>query len=254
MQTKDAFAYRLEGLVFFCADLMAPLLMMVAWKTIFESQPDVAGYTINQILFYYLLIFILRTTLSVYPHDISNQIRTGKLNASLVRPVSILINQLASEIAWKIVRIMFLAVAVVLLVITFFGGVAIPNLQLISLPLLISLVNALLLNYFIKTIIEFTAFWTSEVDGLRSSFYILESFFSGTILPLNLLPGGIEALAQLLPFRFFYYFPIQIMLGKVSNGEIISNILISWGWLLFAIIVTRLLIRRGLKRYSAFSG
>lgn len=254
VETKNAFAYRMEGVVFFMADLMAPLLMMIAWKAIYETRQEVGGYSVNQILFYYLLIFIFRTVLSVYPHDLSSQIRTGKLNSFLMRPFNILLNQLASEIGWKVIRLVFLTIATTVLVRTFFNGGQLPSLQIFSLSFLIALVNALLLNYFIKVVIELTAFWTSEVSGLRASFYILESLFSGSMLPLNLLPKGIEILAQFLPYKFFYYFPIEMVLGKLNTGEIIKGLLLGFGWLIIAIGLSRFLMKEGLKRYDAYSG
>lgn len=254
IQLKDALTYRAEGLVYFAADLMAPLLMMIAWKAIYESHQSVAGYSADKILFYYLLIFILRTVLSVYPNDLSKAIRIGALNALLVKPFNILVNQIASEIAWKAVRVIFLVIATVFLLRLFFSNSHLPSLQLASPVLAVALLNAFFLNYFIKAAIELTAFWTSDTKGLRASFYILEAFFSGTMLPLNLLPSGVERVAQLLPYKFFYYFPIQIILGQIGGRETIIGLITGLGWLVAAMAATNYVMRLGLRRYSAYSG
>ncbi len=251
---KNAFASRAEGLVYFLADLMAPLILIIVWQAIFVGKDMVGGYTYSQMAIYYLLVFILRTILSVYPSEISVFIRTGELNMFLVKPMGMLGYLLTGEIAWKIVRLSFLVIAVFLLVIFVLGNVNLSKLIIDSPFLWASIIIGFLLNYYLKACVELLAFWIGETDGVRMSFYILETFFAGSFLPLTLMPSFVNNISRFLPYQYFYYFPIQIILGKTSQYESVINLIISVAWLAFAFMLSKIMFSQGLRRYSAYSG
>ncbi len=251
---NDAFVQRAEGFVYFLADLMTPLLMMIAWQAIFINNNQIGGYSLSQILIYYLFIFVLRTILSVYPNEITRYIKTGELNFFLVKPMGLIAYQLIGEFAWKVVRLIFLLISTLIMYKLFLSGSTLPPLYLYSPAFIISLILAFLLNFFLKVCIEFFAFWISETEGLRISFYILEAFFAGALLPINLMPKIIQELGNYLPFKYFYYFPTQIALGNLSVSEISSGLFVVSLWLFGAYMISRLFLNFGLKHYSAYSG
>lgn len=251
---KDAFAYRAEGLVYFMADLMTPLIMMVTWQAIFKNQTNVGGYTIDGILIYYLMVFIFRTVLSVYPHEISVNIKSGDLNSYLLKPLNVISYHLILEFAWKLIRIVFLFITVVFLFYTLLSKTSIPALDFSSPWFYLSIITAFLLNFYLKVVLELLAFWLTEVDGIRISFYIFESFFAGALLPLNLMPGIVQTVAKFLPFSYFFSFPTQIILKTITPGEVLAGLFISFIWLAGAILLSQVIWKKGLRQYGAVSG
>jgi ABC-2 type transport system permease protein len=65
------------------------------------------------------------------------------------------------------------------------------------------------------------------------------------------MPPLIQQAADFLPFQFFIYFPIQIILGYVSPQEYLQKFTLGLIWLLFAFFLFRQVWRAGLKRFSA---
>jgi ABC-2 type transport system permease protein len=55
----------------------------------------------------------------------------------------------------------------------------------------------------------------------------------------------------LLPFQLFKYFPVQIILGRLSQTEIISGYLTGIIWLVIALLSFLWIWRRGVKKFSA---
>lgn len=228
--------------------------MMFAWQAAFLGIATIDGFSKNDMMVYYLFIFVLRTLLSVYPNEISRFIKTGELNNYLVKPLSLTESQLANELAWKLMRFFFLIAAVFLLSTYFLSGASIYLPEIISIPFFLSIVIALLLNFYLKTCIEYLAFWFGEIDGIRISFYVLEAFFAGALLPLSLMPQFIQHIGNFLPFKYFYYFPTQIAFSKLTQQELFIGFLIGSTWLCCAFFLSRFLYSRGLRIYSAYSG
>jgi ABC-2 type transport system permease protein len=75
--------------------------------------------------------------------------------------------------------------------------------------------------------------------------------FSGQFVPLQVMPPLVQTIAGYLPFRFFVYFPIQIILGKVPMDEYGRTLAVGLVWLLLAYLLFRWVWREGLKHFSA---
>jgi len=251
---KDAFAYRWEGLIYFLSEFLEPLLMMVVWSTVFMTHHTVGNFDLNQMLIYYFFIFIFGTLLSVYPENISRSIRTGELNFFLVKPINVITKSLFEELSWKIVRMIFLIIGITIMLLTILHSIPIPFLNIFQPTFLAAITIGFLINFYIKVCVELLSFWFVEVGGLRTAFYVFEAFFAGFMLPLNLMPQVIANISQYLPFKYFYYFPTQIIMGTVSQKDEIFGILLGLLWLLVCYAISALIYKLGIRYYSAVSG
>jgi ABC-2 type transport system permease protein len=65
------------------------------------------------------------------------------------------------------------------------------------------------------------------------------------------MPKVIQDIAQFLPFQLLIYFPIQLILGKLSSFQIIQGFVVSGIWLAVSIVLFNLVWREGVKRFSA---
>lgn len=252
---QEAFSYRFEGLVYFMNDLLTPLLMMIVWSAIYSVHSgNIGQYSLDGMLVYYLVIFCLRTLLSVYPTHISNLIKYGDINGYLVKPMDLVWAQFFGEISWKVVRFVFALLSLAILLTTYLSKISFPPMYFMVFWFWMSLVLSVILNFFVKVVIELLSFWTVDVTGIRRVFYLFEAFFAGAVVPISLMPSWIQVASKFTPFYYFYYFPTQILFGKVSFGEIVSSLLVILLWILFAILASKILFNLGIKRYTAVSG
>jgi len=57
-----------------------------------------------------------------------------------------------------------------------------------------------------------------------------------------------------LPFKYLAYFPAAVFLGKIRGTEMYIGLAVEIAWVLFFIVLARVLWYRGVKRYSGFGG
>jgi ABC-2 type transport system permease protein len=55
--------------------------------------------------------------------------------------------------------------------------------------------------------------------------------FSGQFVPLTLMPKIVQDIAQYLPFQLLIYYPVQLILGKLSTEQIMQGYVMSFVWL-----------------------
>jgi len=70
-------------------------------------------------------------------------------------------------------------------------------------------------------------------------------------VPLQLMPPLIQRLAAYLPFQFYIYFPVSLILGRVPPETMAWKFALGLVWLAVAYSLFRLIWREGLKRFSS---
>jgi len=85
--------------------------------------------------------------------------------------------------------------------------------------------------------------------------YMLFSFFlSGHMFPLDMLPEPWHSIVELTPLKFLAYFPAAVLLGKIQGARLAVGLVVEAAWVIFFIFLSRVLYRRGTRRYSAYGG
>jgi len=97
-------------------------------------------------------------------------------------------------------------------------------------------------------------FWWLEVSSLLFVYMLFNFFFSGHMFPIDMLPGFWGTLVRVIPLQYLAYFPAAVFLGKVQGAELVWGLLGQLGWVVFFMIVCRLMFHLGVKRYSGFGG
>jgi ABC-2 type transport system permease protein len=115
-------------------------------------------------------------------------------------------------------------------------------------------VMAFLLGFLLEATIGMIGFWFLEVSSLLFVYMLFNFFFSGHMFPIDMLPGIWGTVVGLLPLKYLAYFPSAVFLGKVKGAELALGLWIEFGWILFFLVVSRLALHYGVKRYSGFGG
>jgi len=100
-------------------------------------------------------------------------------------------------------------------------------------------------------------FWFLEVTSLMFIYMLMNFLLSGHMFPLELLPSepfNIRGFVDFLPFKYLAYFPAAVFLGKVSGAEMYQGLAVEIGWVVFFLVLSRILWWRGVQRYSGFGG
>jgi ABC-2 type transport system permease protein len=123
---------------------------------------------------------------------------------------------------------------------------------------LIALIPALLLAFLLRYTLMYalavTAFWTTRVTALFEMWYAVEFFTSGRVAPLSVLPVWAQSIAGVLPFQWMFYFPLELLLGRLTQQQALQGFLMQALWLVGVIVLMRVIWRAAIRQYGAVGG
>ena len=249
---SEILTYRLNFAMWRLRNVLGFLTIYFLWTAVMPENGTLFGYSYQQMLTYVLLnMLITSIVLSTKTHEIAENINSGDLSVFLIKPFGYFKYWFFRDLGDKAMNILFSILEVALLIFLFKPPLFIQtNLTYLGLFVL-TLFLAIILHFFISSILSLTGFWSSEVWAPRFIFYILVTFFTGGIFPLDILPQPIYEVFMFLPFAYLQYFPLKIYLGGLSQIEILQGFLMSISWTLIFFWLANYIFRLGLKSYTA---
>jgi ABC-2 type transport system permease protein len=129
-----------------------------------------------------------------------------------------------------------------------------PSLNPAALPaLLILLILAVSLKFFLSLIISLTAFWVEESGPFHWIYGKLLFTIGGLFIPLEFFPGWLQQVSKALPFHLILYAPARMLVDWDPNRffSILGNQAL---WLAAAAILAQLVFQRGVKKLNVHGG
>jgi len=248
----EQWQYRANLLMYLLYWLVSPIIYLAVWTSIAHSKGSVNGFTANDFVTYYLTLLVVdQITSNIVIHTFAYKVQDGSLSGELIRPIHpMLTNALVNNIAFKALTIMGFIPVWILLFFLYkpdYSHLTLTGI-LIALP---AMIMGFLVGFLLSAAITSLAFWTTRVYSIHEFYYAMILLFSGQFVPLPLMPKLIQDVAQYLPFQLLIYFPIQLILGKLSSAQIIQGYIVGSIWLFVAISVFTSVWRNGVKRFSA---
>ncbi|HKG54973.1 MAG TPA: ABC-2 family transporter protein [Anaerolineales bacterium] len=248
----EQWQYRANLIMYLLYWLVSPIIYLAVWSSIAQSKGSVNGFTVNDFVTYYLTLLVVdQITSNIVIHTFAYKVQDGSLSGELVRPIHpMLTNALVNNIAFKVLTILgFIPVWIILFFLykPDYSHLTLTGI-LVALP---AMVMGFLVGFLLSAAITSLAFWTTRVYSIHEFYYALILLFSGQFVPLPLMPKLIQDVAQYLPFQLLIYFPIQVILGKLSSAQIIQGYVTGIIWLIVTISIFMWVWRNGVKRYSA---
>jgi ABC-2 type transport system permease protein len=234
-----------------------PLLGSVfLWNAVFAGHGGFAGYTFKSMVAYFITLILL-DTLTVPNEDdfqIAEDIREGQINALLLKPIEYRLYRFHLYAAARLVHSAFALAPLALAMIwlgTYFEGL--PWLE--NLPgALLATLGAALIQFFFCFTLAMIAFWILDIGSVTFIIYSLEFLLGGHIFPVDAFPAWLQIICLHLPFAYETYFPAAILVGHVTGSAMVDGFFWQWAWIGFFYVLSGVLWKRGLRRYTAVGG
>ncbi len=246
------FQYRIAMLIWLLGGIIEPLMYLVIWRTVSVQQGgSVGGYSTNDFAVYFIaMMMVSHGTFTWIMWEYVYRIRTGQFSVMLLKPIHPIHSDIADNIGYKFLTLTVIAPTALLLA-WFFDASWQPTYWTLAafVPVLIL---AFLMRFYWEWSLAMVAFWTLRIDAMNQAYIVITLFFSGKLAPLSLFPQFVQRAADLLPFRWMLYFPVELLLGRVTPRDVLIGIGAQLFWLVAGYLFMQLIYRAGIKRYAAF--
>jgi len=263
---EERLAYRGDFVLGTLLRFLPIVTQVFLWTAVFSAtnRGDIAGYSRNDIVAYYLLTMVTRAFSSMpgLASGIARSVRDGSIKKYLVQPVDYVSFLLAARVAHKLV---YYAVAVLPFAAVFYAcrGFFPPLPDAVTLAAFaVSLLLSFLLGFFMEATLGMLGFWMLEVSSIVFAYMLLQYLLSGHMFPLDMLAGvatgipgtSLADLVRWLPFEYTAYFPAAVWLGKIRGADLGRALLIEAAWVVVMAAACRVAWLRGTRRYCGFGG
>lgn len=237
---------------------LIPLIATISlWRAIYAGgQGNVAGYSLAEMISYYLIVTIVDALTGVSDDDwqIASDIKDGNISQFLIKPIDYLTYRLCLFGSGRLIytTVAFLPVAAFIF----------AQRKYFVLPadgqalgfFLVSIVLTGFLQFFISYSMALLAFWLLEVSTFIFILFAFEYIAGGHLFPLDILPPALGKVLAFTPFPYQLFLPVSIYLGRITGPALYQGVAIQAGWVVATYLLARFLWRRGIRKYAAVGG
>ncbi len=237
--------YRAE-LMFWVLSGTFPLIFMGIWAK--ASQNGQFALDSMTFIRYFLVVFLVRQLTVVWViWEFEREVVEGKLSPFLLQPIDPVWRHFFSHVSERFARLPFIAVLIGLFLVLYPQAAWWPSPSALLLGVL-----ATCLAFCLRFIIQYTfalfSFWTERANAIEQFWYLIYTFTSGMIAPLDVFPEAVRDVVLWTPFPYLIYFPANLVVGRPTNVTQGFIAIAVWG--LIFLTLNRWLWRRGVRQYS----
>jgi ABC-2 type transport system permease protein len=114
--------------------------------------------------------------------------------------------------------------------------------------------GAYLIRSMFQGVIGMLNFWTTRGAAVFDLYMATEMLLSGRLVPLQLMPAWVQSLANFLPFKWTFGFPIEVLVGHMSPGSLMLGLGVQVLWIGIGYVLFKFAWTAAIKRFSAVGG
>jgi ABC-2 type transport system permease protein len=240
---------------FFVRSIFLTVIMyifMQLWTTTYQGEgtPTIAGYTIQQIIWYILFAEALTMAFPSLSTRIEEEVKSGDVGYKLTRPLHYIGYHYAAYLAEVYVKL-----GVNLLMGCLIGTalVGFPSIGLGWAGLLLMSFGAITVHFTLSMTLALCAFWVEETRGLEFVYHKLLFTIGGMLMPLELFPETLQTICRWLPFQTIMYFPSKTAV-RYEDVNLLPMLLTQAAWIVILGIVVLSVYRLGVRKLNVNGG
>jgi ABC-2 type transport system permease protein len=248
------FQYRVTAFIGLIGFLIEPVVYLAVWRSVAIAQGGAVGdYGLSDLTGYYIAWSLVRAmNLALNPYAWEWRIRGGRLNEFLIRPVHPFHRDFAFFAGQKPIWIAMALPLAAILWLTFRPDLTFSLFGLLS--FFIAIWFAFTMRHMVLFLLGSVNFWTTRTSALFELNVALELMLSGRLVPMSLMPEWVQRVSNFLPFRWTFQFPIEAVIGRLDNSQIVFGLGVQIAWIVGLTLLIRLVWGKAIKRYTAVGG
>lgn len=253
---QDTFVYRWNFLLRSFVGVIPLLATVLVWQSVCEASGKVQDYSLSSMVLYFVGVLLVENLAAPTEDEwrIAGEIREGQISALIVKPLNHLKYRLTLFVSYRVLYCLVTLPVVGLILWVLREHLVWPTKPLTWLYFAFSVTGSALIQFFIAYAMAMFAFWILEVSTLIFILYSFEYFFSGHVFPIDLLSPKIQAVLAWTPFPYELFFPVQILLERISGTEMLRGFAMQGAWVVVTAAFANVMWRLGVRRYQAVGG
>ena len=235
-------------------NIIAVVIFVAFWRAVFASTATIGGLTLDQTLNYILLaqLFGDAAYVSNIIYDIGAGLREGQITAALLRPLDYQAAMYVQNVAQLGINL-FLKLPLAVFI-WFVYGLDLPSDPVVWLAFIVSLLLGHAVMFCFDWIIGCSAFYSTEIWGMSVVRFGVAMFFSGSLIPLTMMPDWLRTIAAILPFSQAVFLPVSILSGITPVSAMPRIWLMQIALLVGLVFLSRFVFRRALRVITVQGG
>lgn len=251
--------YRTDFLLKLCYGLIAMYGIRCLWVALYAQNPAIVGRDLPSMVTYAMLAVALDmvfypSAMESAPHlYIAQQIRTGRIDTDLLRPMHFQSQILLRDASAILFGLLGLVLPGWVISVVFFG-MQLPATAFHAFAFLFSCGFSYLILFSLNFLLGMVCFLTTDIRNITMAYGGLLGILSGKLIPIWLYPSWLQTLCEALPFRCIFETPLNIYTGAYGQAEALGSMLLQAVWAALLLAFGRFVWGRVYRRLSVQGG
>ncbi len=243
--------YRGAFVIYMLSMVVGPAVALLVWRAA-AANGATLPVTEEYLVSYFVLLGVVNMLVSSWmAYFLAEMIRLGKLSIWLVRPASVFLSMVANNISEKLIKAVILIPLIGVLGWFFRDDLRLPASPATWTLFVVSVLMAATITFALDIVLGASAFWFDDIGGLLRLRFLAGGVLSGQLVPLALFPDWTAGFIATQPFRFMLSFPLELLVGGLSEREVALGLSLQLGYTALAVGGSMLVWRRGQRMYAA---
>jgi ABC-2 type transport system permease protein len=223
------------------------------WRATYSAvgAATIGGLSFADTLWYLVMTETIELSRARFANQMSDEVKDGSIAYTLGRPYNYLLYHWSYGLGDTLLRLAINFTAGTLLVTAMVGPM--PLSPIYALPMLVTLMLAMALNFCIQGLIGLCAFFTEDVQSIQIIYQKFLFILGGMLIPLDFFPGWLKDVSLILPFNYLMYAPARLFV-QFDWARWVNVVTMQVVWLGVFGLALWALFRVGLRHVSINGG
>ena len=257
MNLKREFQYRTAALSGAITQLFFGFMYIALYREFLVG--DGGDFSVAQMASYIWLgqiFFALFKYFDVCKFEISEKIVNGDVGYQLIRPMNLYSYWYSTVFSKAVGQMLIRGIPLTLLVFILPSGWCLmpPVSMEAFLLFLFSVTVGAFLVAAINMISYIIVLYTLSPSGVFSFIVAIAMFLAGSVIPIPMMPEGVQAVLNFFPFRYVSDLPYRIYIGNISGTEMFIQLGVQLAWLVGLVVIGKLVMNKKMKKLVVQGG
>lgn len=240
---KNAMVYRWQMIFSIIGSILFIAINILLWRFLYSGNDAMIIYMTQYTIVSNIIAMFYIKGIS---ERIGGKVSTGAFVTDLIRPINLFTMAWQMELAGAFSRFIMKGLPVIVIYLPLlFRNASYHNIPLVLLSILLGHV----LYVLIYSLLGFSAYILIEIWPFKRLVDDTIRLLAGSFIPLEILPESLRNIANILPFRFLFSFPMELLFQKnVNVHDLYHNFLILLIWILIFAVLNVVMYKRALNK------